>query len=154
MSKRYDVGSMVISICLALCGLFAWFYAGEFSALGGIFPKTFAIVLIICSLGYVAACFVKGGSGEVKARGSEQFWRGGALFVVLLLWCLLLGKAGFLVTSVISYVILAVLADHDHAVSVKRILIHSGLGLVIAVIFYIGFSQFLGVPLPKGILPF
>ncbi len=153
MKNRYDVGSMVISVCLSLLGIFCWWYAGNFSPLGAIFPKTFSIVLIICSLGYVALCFIKGGSGDVKTKGREQLWRGLVLFGVLFFWCLLLDVLGFLVSSIISYVILAMLADHDHAISSKRLLFHGGLGIVIAGLFYLGFSEFLNVPLPKGILP-
>jgi hypothetical protein len=153
MKAKHDIGSLLVSACLAVFGFFAWSYADHFSPLGAIFPKTFAIVLMACSLGYIALCFIKGGQKQEKTKG-EQLWRGLLLFAVLLLWCLLLDELGFIVSSVVSYVILAALADHEHNPTTKRLAVHAGLGLVIAGLFYVGFSQCLGVPLPRGVLPF
>ncbi|OIQ50698.1 Tripartite tricarboxylate transporter TctB family protein [Pseudodesulfovibrio hydrargyri] len=153
MKTRQDTGSLVVSAGLALLGFLAWSYAADFSPMGAIFPKTFAIVLMVCSLGYIALCLVRG-KEEAKTAGGEQRWRGLLLFAVLLLWCLLLNKLGFIISSVISYTILAALTDHDRKVTPQRLGRHAASGLVIAGLFYLGFSQGLGVPLPQGLLPF
>lgn len=152
MKANKDFGSIIVSFFLILFAIGAWYYAGEFSNMGAIFPKTFSLVLIFCSAGYIVVSLFKG-TPEAKKTPGEQIWRGLVLFAVLLIWCLLLKTLGFLVSSILSYIILAVLADHDHRPNPKRLLIHAGLGILIAGIFYIGFSEFLAVPLPKGILP-
>ena len=87
MKARYDFGSILLSCGLALFGFFAWSYAGNFSPLGAIFPKTFSVVLMCCSLGYILLSFCKKGNCKEKNK-AEQLWRGLLLFVVLLLWYL------------------------------------------------------------------
>ena len=81
-------------------------------------------------------------------------WRGLLLFVVLLLWCLLLDRFGFLVPSVLCYVILAILADQMDRPTPGQVARHIMLGIAVSGLFYVSFSQALSVPLPKGLLPF
>ncbi len=152
MKAKYDIGSILLSCSLAVFGFLAWSYADNFSSLGAIFPKTFSIVLIVCSLGYIILSLAKGKNRKKKTEAGE-LWRGLLLFMVLLLWCLLFDKFGFIVSSVGCYVILAVLADHNNRQTPRRLVSHCVLGIAISGLFYLIFSQVLGVPLPKGILP-
>ena len=153
MTSTRDIGGMVVSVILTLIGVCAWNLAGDFSDLGAIFPKTFSLVLIFCSVGY----FLLGlfGIARAKLKGDTEFLgRGCMLFVVLMAWCWLMPRLGFIISSFLGYLVLSLLSNHISAPTVRSISVNAGIGFVVVAGFYGLFSQLLGVPLPMGILEF
>ncbi len=155
--KKRDLGSVVVSLLFAIVALYVWFAAGAYSEMASIFPKTFAIVLFGCSIGYVVVSrfgLVGGEAEEADACENRWLLRGVATIVILLIWCFLMRPLGFLLSGFLAYVAMVTLADPSIKITARHLAIHSVVGVVVIIGLYALFSMALGVPLPKGVLAF
>ena len=128
-------------------GALALWHSREFSALGSVFPRTIATLMILLSIAYVATTLLRPRDEEAQVAGSA--WRRGALMVVFVAWSLLLERAGFLATSVAAFIAILVIANYDRWT--PRMVVGYGLaGAAVLGGLYAIFRFVLQVPLPEG----
>ena len=135
--------------CFVVVGALALWFSAEFSALGAVFPRTMAALMIALSLAYIAMTLLRPKGAEAQPAGSV--WRRAGLMVVFVAWSLLLERLGFLATSVLAFVALLVIANYDRWTPRKAV----AYGLVGALVLgglYSIFRFVLQVPMPAGIL--
>lgn len=144
---RKDTGGAVVSLLLAALGcLVIWdttTYADSDSA---VFPRTFAIVMILASLAYVLRWLA--GRGETLAAeegGSNR--RRLLLVAVMLAGVLSMPWLGFLLSALPVFGALLLVAMYDPWTP-RRIVLYPLIGLAIVFSFYFVFNDVLLVPLP------
>ncbi len=146
--KPHYAGIAGAAFFIAAGALALWF-SGEFSALGAVFPRTMAALMIALSIAYIAMTLLRPKGTETQAAGSA--WRRGALMAVFLAWSLLLEHLGFLATSVLAFIALLVIANYDRWT--PRMAVTYGLvGAMVLGGLYAIFRFVLQVPMPPGIL--
>lgn len=148
--RRVDVGAATIAILLAAVAALALWQSREFSALGSIFPRTIAIGLLLASLSALLRAFAGWGS---LSRGvpRDGLWRSALLASTMVLWIALLEPLGFIVSSVLGFFALALIADRE-AVTMRRLILFAVVAVVVVVAFNLVFVHALKVQLPHGLL--
>lgn len=146
---RRDLPGVAGSILFLLTGTLALVYSGDFSALGAVFPRTVAAVMIVLSAVYVAVALRRPRTQAPHARGSAS--RRISLMAAMLLWAVLLDRIGFLTSSVAAFAALLVIANYDRWTPRKAV-IYAAVGIAIIGGLYAIFRFGLQVPLPPGML--
>lgn len=151
MSERHgpDVGGIVGCAIAIVTGLLAWYYAGDFSAMGAVFPRTVAATMVLLAGVYIAVALLRPGARTRPEPGSV--WRRVALVVVMAAWSLLLEKVGFLATSVACYAAILVIANYDRWTP-RMAVVYTLAGAAVLGGLYAIFRFVLLVPLPPGAL--
>jgi putative tricarboxylic transport membrane protein len=146
-----DHGTLLFAIIFSLLGLWVLWQTAGMSDLGSVFPRTVAIVMILCSLGLIARTLLAGKTAEVRRGQEESMARRAVLVVAMLAWILLLPILGFIVASLLGFLALTVVANYDPwTPRLAGIYVLSALVIVGA--FYAVFALGLNVPLPRGSL--
>ena len=135
-----------------LIGVAALATSGDFSALGAVFPRTIAGLMIVLALLYLALAWrdARPAPWEQEQREPASRLRQFGVAVVMLAWSFLIVPLGFLFTSVCACIALLLLAQHDRW-SARTAL---GYGLSTVVVLFALYSLFrfaLQVPLPVGV---
>lgn len=129
-------------------GALALWHSREFSALGAVFPRTMAALMIVLSIAYIATTLLRPRGAEPQPPGSA--WRRGGLMVVFLAWSLLLEPLGFLTSSIAAFAAILVIANYDRWT--PRTVVAYGLaGAVVLGGLYAIFRYVLQVPMPTGV---
>ena len=148
-APRPDFAGMAGAAAFIAAGAAALWFSGDFSALGAVFPRTMAILMIVLSIAYIAMTLLRPKRLEPQPEGSV--WRRTALMVVFVAWSLLLERLGFLATSTVAFVALLVIANYDRWT--PRMAVAYGLvGAMVLGGLYAIFRFVLQVPMPAGIL--
>lgn len=148
-NPRRDIAGIAGSAVFIVIGILAFWGARDFSALGSVFPRTMAVAIIVFATAYITMALLRPTAPTVRPEGSP--WRRGATMVVLLAWAFLLGRVGFLTTSVIAYTALLVIANYDRWTP-RMAIIYALVGAVVLGGLYWVFHTVLQVPLPEGLL--
>lgn len=146
---RRDVPGIVGSAIFIVVGALALYHSREFSALGAVFPRTIAIVMMLLSAVYIAVSLLRPKAPAAQPAGSA--WRRVALVAVMLLWAVLLDRIGFLATSVAAFAVLLVIANYDRWTP-RMALVYAAVAAVVIGGLYAVFRFGLQVPLPQGVL--
>ena len=112
--KHRDVPGMVLAGVFVVLGIVIYFGATSLSALGAVFPITIAAALVGFSVLLIAMNLWRpaGGAGlEFEMNGGAK--RRIMLGVAMSSWVLLMPVIGFLVTSVVAFVAIMIIADYD-----------------------------------------
>jgi putative tricarboxylic transport membrane protein len=146
---RHDLAGMAGAVFFIVMGALALWHSGGFSAMGSVFPRTFATLMILLSVAYIAVSLLRPKGAQKHPVGSV--WRRAALMVVFVVWSLLLEPLGFLTTSIAAFVAILVISNYDRWT--PRMAVTYGLvGAVVLGGLYGIFRFVLQVPLPPGIL--
>lgn len=115
-----------------------------------VFPRSVAILMIALCLLYIILWLIGFyRSAEVEEPGSWP--RRIGLVLIMLASVLLMPWSGFLLSSLIAFALLTLLAMYEPW-TMLRTISYSLVGLAIVIGFYVLFAQFLHVPLPVGTL--
>lgn len=144
---RFDLHGIAGSVLAIAGGVLAWYHAGEFSAMGSVFPRTIAVVMIAGAVAYIAVSLLRPMRQPAQAVGSV--WRRVALVAVMVAWSTLLEKVGFLSTSVACFAAILVIANYDRWTPRMAALYAFASALVVGGLYAI-FRFVLQVPLPEG----
>ena len=144
-----DVRGIVASLVFAAIGILAIYYSRDFSALGAVFPRTIAAVMIVLCVVYVAVALLRPVKIEEPQPGSAG--RRIALVITMLAWALLLEPVGFLATSIVCFAAALVIANYDRWTS-RLAVTYAAVGILVLGALYGVFSYVLQVPFPKGVL--
>jgi hypothetical protein len=143
-----DVGAAVVAGLLALVAVAALWGAREFSSMGSWFPNTIAGILLATSLlGIWRSLRGRGRKDRTMARDGAL--RSGLLIAVMLAWIAFLEMFGFLVTSIVAFLALALVANRD-PLTLRRVAVYVVAAIVIVLAFQYLFVDVLQVQLPKG----
>jgi putative tricarboxylic transport membrane protein len=148
-TARRDLRGIAGSILAIVAGALAWYYAGDFSAMGSVFPRTVSAAMILFAAVYIAVALLRPAATAAPAKGST--WRRVALVVVMAAWSILLEKVGFLSTSVACYAAILVIANYDRWTPRMALVYALSGGAVLGGLYAI-FRFVLLVPLPAGLL--
>jgi len=147
--SQHDMRGIGASIGFALIGLLAIYYSRDFSPLGAVFPRTIAAAMIVLCAVYVAVALLRPIDIEKPQPGSAG--RRIALAISMLAWVLLLEPAGFLLTSIVCFAAILVIANYDRWT--PRLAVgYTAVGVLVLGTLYGVFSYVLQVPFPKGVL--
>jgi len=151
MSKgpRRDIAAIAGSVAFIIVGVLAFWGARDFSPLGSVFPRTISVAMVVLAAAYIAMALLRPTAPAKKPSGSP--WRRGAVMVVLIAWAFLLGRVGFLATSVAAYTALLVIANYDRWTP-RMAVIYALVGTAVLGGLYWVFRFVLQVPLPEGML--
>jgi hypothetical protein len=148
-NPRRDIPGIAGSAVFIVVGMLAFWGARDFSPLGSVFPRTMAVAMIVFAAAYIAMALLRPTAPAAMPTGS--LWRRGAAMAVLLAWAFLLGRVGFLATSVAAYTALLVIANYDRWTPRTAVIYAVAGALVLGGLYWV-FHQVLQVPLPEGVL--
>lgn len=148
-NSRRDIPGIAGSAVFIIVGILAFWGARDFSPLGSVFPRTMAVAMIVFAAAYIAMALLRPTAPAAMPVGSP--WRRGAVMMVLIAWAFLLGRVGFLATSVVAYTALLVISNYDRWTP-RMAVIYAVVGALVLGGLYWVFHFLLQVPLPQGLL--
>ncbi len=146
-TPRRDAGSMIACAAFIALGIAAFWAAGDFSPLGSVFPRTVSALLVFFGALYLVLSWLRPKpprEGEGGARGRQA-----AVAAVMLIWAFVLEPVGFLVSSVVAFALLLVIAHYGKWSPRLATMYAIGAALVLGGL-YLLFKVALQVPLPEG----
>lgn len=147
-----DVGGIVVAVIMILLAMLAiWDTTDMTDSDSFIFPRSVAIAMITFSLLYIVMQLISPSIGindEAGVSGGSSPRRIG-LVVTMIGSALLMPWLGFLISGVLAFGTIMMLAMYDEWTARRR-LVFSLSGIVIVVGFYFMFAELLLVPLPVG----
>lgn len=147
--QRRDTAGIVLCGVLFVVGALVLYASMDFSTLGAVFPRTVAAVMMVFCVAYAVTAWRPAHPPAAAAEGGGSSVRRIGLFLVMLLWAVVLPTVGFLLTSIVAYVLITLLANYG-AWTPRKVLNRAVAGTLILVGFYVLFRNFLYVPLPTG----
>ena len=151
MSKnQYGIGTPIMGITFILIAIITlWDTTSYTDPDSSVFPQTIAIVMIILCIILILQWFIFGHSEKVDFSGNNLRRLG--LVFILISSSFLMPWLGFLLTGLIVFFTLTILAMYDQWTP-YRLIFYPVSGAAIVVGFYFIFKELLSVPLPVGTL--
>jgi hypothetical protein len=147
-TPRRDVPGLVGCALAVVLGVAAIAHSGDFSALGSVFPRTIAGLMIVLAVLYAVLAWRR---PRPRARAEPASTpRRAATAGVLLAWAFLLEPLGFLFTSAIACLALLLIAQYDRWTP-RTAVFYGGATLLVLAALYTLFKVVLKVPLPVGV---
>jgi hypothetical protein len=116
-----------------------------------VFPRAIAIALIVFCIMLIVWNLVRPSAAADQTIQKGSTVRRTLLVAIMLVSCLVMPWLGFLISGIITFGLLMMVAMYDQWTPQKRI-IYPVIAVVIVLGFYTLFSKLLLVPLPMGIL--
>ena len=149
-AARRDPASLILALVLVLIGGYVLFATASMSAMGAVFPRTIAIVMIVTSV-LLAAVKLYRPSARSDAEAGGSPVRRATLIAVVLAWAVLFPYVGFVVTGLVAFFLVCLIAEHDR-LTVPRLLLFAVVDLVLVVGTWLLLASVLNVPFPRGVL--
>ena len=112
-----------------------------------VFPWAVSVTLIALGLWLARDAWTGRWAGEDAATAPAFDWKTfGLIGAGLAAHMILIGRAGFVIASTVLFVSIASAFGH------RRVLRSTAIGLILAVIVFVGFTRGLGLSLPAGLL--
>ena len=142
-----DKISFISGIFFVILSLILFYEASTLSPFGAVFPYAMTTILTILSIILIVRSF----KFEIKVINQEiSFIKIILLIVVFFMWIYFLERAGFVISSLVSFNLI-ILINSGLNLSLKKILTYMILGSVFILLLYFGFKNLLFVPLPEGL---
>ena len=142
-----DKISFISGIFFVILSLILFYEASTLSPFGAVFPYAMTTILTILSIILIVRSF----KFEIKVINQTiSFIKIPLLIVVFFMWIYFLERAGFVISSLVSFNLI-VLINSGLNLSLKKILIYMILGSSFILLLYFGFKNLLLVPLPEGL---
>ena len=142
-----DKTSFVSGIFFIILSLILFYEASTLSPFGAVFPYAMTTILSILSIILIVRSF----KFEIKVINQAiSFVKIPLLIVVFFMWIYFLERAGFILSSLVSFNLI-VLINSGLNLSFKKIFIYMILGSAFILLLYFGFKNLLLVPLPEGL---
>ena len=142
-----DKVSFISGIFFVILSLILFYEASTLSPFGAVFPYAMTTILVILSIILIVRSF----KFEIKVINQTiSFVKIPLLTVVFFMWIYFLERAGFIISSLISFNLI-VLINSGLNLSFKKILIYMILGSGFILLLHFGFKNLLLVPLPEGL---
>jgi len=141
-----DKISFISGIFFVILSFILFYEASTLSPFGAVFPFAMTTILIILSIILIIRSF----RFEIKVINQTiSYVKIPLLIIVFFMWIYFLERAGFIITSLISFNLI-VLINSGLNISLKRITLYMVLGSIFILLLYFGFKNLLLVPLPEG----
>lgn len=151
--RQRDTGAVVLSAFFGAAAVVAFMRARDMSAMGSVFPSTISAVLVVLSAALIALAL----SGRARpaqaetAEGAVSNRRRIGLVLVFAAWVWLMPILGFATSSILAFVALAGLGEHD-PVSARTWALRLLIGAAIVGAFWWLMSDVLLLRMPRGLL--
>jgi len=145
-----DVGAAVVAVVTTAIAAAALWQAHAFSPLGSIFPRTVGIALVLSSLAVLWRA-ATGRSTPSRGIPRDGLARSLLLVTTMVMWIALLTPVGFVVTSTVAFLALAIVADRE-PMTLRRLVAFALTAVVVVGLFDLVFERALNVNLPRGLL--
>ncbi len=152
--EKADISGMLVAIILILVAVLALWDTTEMTdADSFVFPRAIAISMISFCILFIVTQMISpsiGGNDEARVVGGStmrRIW----LVLAMVVSSLLMPWLGFLVSGVLAFGSIMMLAMYDEWTLSRRLLFPFA-GIVIVIGFYFMFAELLLVPLPVGTL--
>lgn len=152
-SNPRDIAGLVMSsLFIIIAGIALWDTTNMMDADSYIFPRALAITMIVLNLILIVRNVIGMSSDVVQPekKGASTVRRV-ALTIGMLLGCAMMPFLGFLISGVITFLILMVIAMYRKWTT-KTMVVYPLIAVATVAGFYLLFSKLLLVPLPIGIL--
>jgi putative tricarboxylic transport membrane protein len=144
---RLDLASKIACIGFIVLGVAAISVTGDFSPLGSVFPRTISALMIFFSCLYLVLSWLNPSAAQPKETGSNL--RRAVAAFIMVTWAFALVPVGFLLSSVVAFVLLLVTA-HYGSWTPRIALFYAGGATLLLGSLYLLFKVVLQVPLPQG----
>lgn len=153
MSRRLDVGTLVVCAVFFCAGAYALHGASAFTELGAIFPRVVALAVVVASIVVAGLSLVGSRTASTSPAGGLP---AGPLLVAgaMAAWVAVLPYLGFLLSGTLAFVAIAALIPSDTLASPRSVAKTTVIGAAICGLFYGLLRYGLNVPLPRGLLGF
>ena len=142
-----DKISFISGIFFVILSLILFYEASTLSPFGAVFPYAMTTILTILSIILIVRSF----KFEIKVINQTiSFIKIILLIVVFFMWIYFLERAGFVISSLVSFNLI-ILINSGFNLSIKKILTYMISGSVFILLLYFGFKNLLLVPLPEGL---
>ena len=142
-----DKISFISGIFFVILSLILFYEASTLSPFGAVFPYAMTTILTILSVILIVRSF----KFEIKVINQTiSFVKIILLIVVFFMWIYFLERAGFVISSLVSFNLI-ILINSGLNLSLKKILIYMILGSIFILLLYFSFKNLLLVPLPEGL---
>ena len=142
-----DKISFISGIFFVILSLILFYEASTLSPFGAVFPYAMTTILTILSIILIVRSF----KFEIKVINQTiSFIKIILLIVVFFMWIYFLERAGFVISSLVSFNLI-ILINSGLNLPLKKILTYMILGSVFILLLYFGFKHLLLVPLPEGL---
>ena len=146
MTTNKSLGALLTPAFFIVAGIVTIWDTQSYSDIDSqVFPRTVAIVLLICATLAFLTTLIRGDESEGFGEGS--WWRRVLLVIGLLGACAAMPYLGFLLSGVLAFAAGMIAAMHDPW-KLRSALLYSISGLIIMAAFYTLFRFVLLVPLP------
>lgn len=143
-------GTVVCCIFILLAAVSLWDTTHMLDSDSYVFPRAIAISLIVFSISLIIWNLTHPDIARQQRPQNESTVRRTLLVILMLLSCFTMPWLGFLISGIITFVLLMVVAMYDEWNFKKRIF-YPLIAVAIVVGFYTLFSSVLLVPLPMGL---
>lgn len=145
---KRDLPTALVALLIAATAAAAVWEARTFSTFGSIFPLVTGVTLLLVSLAvFVRGVTVGSPAKELAARSPTGMRNSLMLIAVLVAWALALEWAGFVMSSWVSFVVLALIADNRRP-TLRRSVNYAVVALIVVVGLQFLFGRLLNVMLP------
>ena len=142
-----DKISFISGVFFVILSFILFYEASTLSPFGAVFPFAMTSILTILSIILIVRSF----RFEIKVINQKiSFIKVILLIAVFFMWIYFLERAGFVITSLISFNLI-VLINSGLNIPIKRIILYMILGSIFIFLLYFGFKNLLLVPLPEGL---
>ena len=142
-----DKISFISGIFFVILSLILFYEASTLSPFGAVFPYAMTTILTILSIILIVRSF----KFEIKVINQTiSFIKIPLLIVVFFMWIYFLERAGFVISSLVSFNLI-ILINSGLNLSLKKILTYMILGSIFILLLYFSFKNLLLVPLPEGL---
>ena len=145
---RIDWKAAVVAALLAAVAVVLLWQAQAFTAFASIFPRAVGIALLACSL-LVLWRVLRRRVASADGVDRAGAWRSASLVATMLLWVVLLERAGFTLTSWAGFLTLAIIANRD-PLRPRRLFVFAAVALGCVLLLQLLFERGLDVRLPAG----
>ncbi|OCX65628.1 C4-dicarboxylate ABC transporter permease [Thioclava sp. SK-1] len=149
--RSRDLPAMGFAVLFIGLAVAIWAGASGMSMLGAVFPKTIALALLVFSGLLIVQNLRRAGRARLSLTFAAGSSRRVALAVIMLGWVFVIPALGFLMTSLMAFAAIMVIADYDRPAA--RVWVIWGIfGAAICTVFWWLMANVLLLRMPTGIV--
>ena len=142
-----DKTSFISGVFFIILAIILFYEASTLSPFGSVFPFAITTALITLSVILIFRSFKL----EIKVINENvSFIKISLLVITFFSWIYFIERAGFILTSIISFNLL-ILINTGTKIPFKKIILYMLMGSLFILLLYFGFKNLLLVPLPEGL---
>jgi putative tricarboxylic transport membrane protein len=145
-----DYSGMIVAALFIALGAWVILESRQLSPMGSVFPFSIATAMIACSIILIIGNFIRPGaltSSVLDGRHSTP--RRVSLAAVMVIWALIMSRAGFIFSGIVAFILLMLIAEYDRW-KLRRFLAQAGIGVALVAVAYFLMRDVLLIPVPDA----